>query len=93
MYRDLNVVEPALLSCLEPLESQQVLKLLRMLGVHELEPQQLLDEHIYPTLQSSMWKVPAESDGGIRHLLNERPWVFNWSRRSVFFSRSLSLWW
>lgn len=66
MYTDINVVEPALLSCLEPLESQQVLKLLRMLGVHELEPQQLLDEHIYPTLQSSRWKVPAACAEGRR---------------------------
>lgn len=57
MYKDISVVEPSLLSCLEPLESQQVLKLLAMLGVHELEPQQLLDQHIYPTIQSNKWKV------------------------------------
>lgn len=57
LYKDINVVEPSLLNCLEPLESQQVLKLLRMLGVHELEPQQLLGEHIYPTIQSKKWKV------------------------------------
>ncbi|CAF91966.1 unnamed protein product, partial [Tetraodon nigroviridis] len=61
LYKDISVVEPSLLSCLEPLESQQVLKLLRMLGVHELEPQQLLDQHIYPTIQSNKWKSKPES--------------------------------
>ena len=57
LYRDVNVVHPALLSCVEPLESQQVRELLRRLGVHELEPQKLLEQHIYPAIQSSKWKV------------------------------------
>ncbi|XP_056911618.1 uncharacterized protein wu:fj29h11 isoform X2 [Takifugu flavidus] len=61
LYKDINVVKPSLLSCLEPLESQQVQKLLRMLGVHDLEPQQLLDQHIYPTIQSNKWKSKPES--------------------------------
>uniref|UniRef100_A0A3P9IA30 Wu:fj29h11 n=1 Tax=Oryzias latipes TaxID=8090 RepID=A0A3P9IA30_ORYLA len=50
------VVHPSLLSCLEPLESQQVRELLKRLGVHELEPQELLEQHIYPTIKSNKWK-------------------------------------
>ncbi|KAM8729268.1 uncharacterized protein AB9X84_026582 isoform 1-T2 [Acanthopagrus schlegelii] len=61
LYRDVNVVHPALLSCVEPLESQQVRELLRRLGVHELEPQKLLEQHIYPAIQSSKWKTKPEA--------------------------------
>lgn len=57
LYKDVNVVHPSLLSCVEPLESQQVRELLRRLGVHELEPQQLLEQHIYPSIQNNKWKV------------------------------------
>lgn len=57
MYKDVSVVHPSLLSCLEPLESQQVRELLRRLGVHELEPQELLEQHIYPTIRNNKWKV------------------------------------
>lgn len=58
LYKDINVVHPSLLSCVEPLESQQVRALLKRLGVHELEPQELLEQHIYPSIQSNKWKVP-----------------------------------
>lgn len=61
LYKDVNVVHPALLSCLEPLESQQVRELLRRLGVHELEPQELLEQHIYPTIRNNKWKSKPES--------------------------------
>ncbi|XP_013128868.1 uncharacterized protein wu:fj29h11 isoform X3 [Oreochromis niloticus] len=56
LYKDVSVVHPSLLSCLEPLESQQVRELLRRLGVHELEPQELLEQHIYPTIRNNKWK-------------------------------------
>uniref|UniRef100_A0A3Q2WHL7 Wu:fj29h11 n=1 Tax=Haplochromis burtoni TaxID=8153 RepID=A0A3Q2WHL7_HAPBU len=56
LYKDVSVVHPSLLSCLEPLESQQVHELLRRLGVHELEPQELLEQHIYPTIRNNKWK-------------------------------------
>uniref|UniRef100_A0A3Q3H2C9 Wu:fj29h11 n=1 Tax=Labrus bergylta TaxID=56723 RepID=A0A3Q3H2C9_9LABR len=56
LYKDVSVVHPSLLSCVDPLQSQQVQELLRRLGVHDLEPQQLLQQHIYPTLQSNRWK-------------------------------------
>uniref|UniRef100_H2MER9 Wu:fj29h11 n=1 Tax=Oryzias latipes TaxID=8090 RepID=H2MER9_ORYLA len=56
LYQDVSVVHPSLLSCLEPLESQQVRELLKRLGVHELEPQELLEQHIYPTIKSKKWK-------------------------------------
>ncbi|XP_041714657.1 uncharacterized protein wu:fj29h11 isoform X2 [Coregonus clupeaformis] len=56
LYRDVCVVHPSLLSCVEPLESQQIRELLRRLGVHELEPQQLLQQHIYPALKNNTWK-------------------------------------
>uniref|UniRef100_UPI0037E884B3 uncharacterized protein n=1 Tax=Semicossyphus pulcher TaxID=241346 RepID=UPI0037E884B3 len=56
LYKDVSVVHPSLLSCVDPLESQQVRELLKRLGVHDLEPQQLLQQHIYPTLQSNKWK-------------------------------------
>lgn len=57
LYKDVNVVHPSLLSCVDPLESQQVRELLRKLGVHELEPQELLEQHIYPSIQNNKWKV------------------------------------
>ena len=57
LYKDVKVVHPSLLSCVEPLESQQVRELLRRLGVHELEPQELLEQHIYPTIRNNKWKV------------------------------------
>ncbi|XP_069563541.1 uncharacterized protein [Brachyistius frenatus] len=61
LYKDVSVVHPSLLSCLEPLESQQVRELLRRLGVHELEPQELLEQHIYPIIRSNKWKSKPES--------------------------------
>uniref|UniRef100_A0A3Q2G8V1 Wu:fj29h11 n=1 Tax=Cyprinodon variegatus TaxID=28743 RepID=A0A3Q2G8V1_CYPVA len=47
LYKDLSMVPPTLLNCLDPLESQQVRELLKRLGVHEMEPQELLEQHIY----------------------------------------------
>ncbi|KAK7918618.1 hypothetical protein WMY93_009902 [Mugilogobius chulae] len=61
LYQDVCVVHPTLLSCMDPLESQQVRELLRRLGVHELEPEELLQQHIYPTIQSSKWKSKPEA--------------------------------
>ncbi|XP_030610585.1 protein NO VEIN isoform X2 [Archocentrus centrarchus] len=61
LYKDVSVVHPSLLSCLEPLESQQVRELLRRLGVHELEPQELLEQHIYPSIRSNKWKSKPQS--------------------------------
>ncbi|XP_034415421.1 protein NO VEIN isoform X2 [Cyclopterus lumpus] len=61
LYKDINVVHPSLLSCVEPLESQQVRELLRRLGVHELEPQELLEQHIYPSIQNNKWKLKPET--------------------------------
>ncbi|XP_041818606.1 protein NO VEIN isoform X2 [Chelmon rostratus] len=61
LYKDVNVVHPSLLSCVEPLESQQVRELLRRLGVHELEPQELLEQHIYPSIQNNKWKSKPEA--------------------------------
>ncbi|KAI3365403.1 hypothetical protein L3Q82_010485 [Scortum barcoo] len=61
LYKDVSVVHPSLLSCMEPLESQQVRELLKRLGVHELEPQELLEQHIYPSIQSNKWKSKPEA--------------------------------
>nr|XP_020442679.1 uncharacterized protein LOC109952134 isoform X2 [Monopterus albus] len=61
LYKDVNVVHPSLLSCVEPLESQQVRELLKRLGVHELEPQELLEQHIYPSICSNKWKSKPEA--------------------------------
>ncbi|XP_036073145.1 protein NO VEIN isoform X3 [Oryzias melastigma] len=61
LYRDVSVVHPSLLSCLEPLQSQQVRELLKRLGVHELKPQELLDQHIYPTIKNNKWKSKPEA--------------------------------
>ncbi|XP_014916077.1 uncharacterized protein LOC106964848 isoform X1 [Poecilia latipinna] len=61
LYKDLSVVQPSLLNCLGPLESQQIRELLKRLGVYELEPQELLEQHIYPTINSSKWKSKPES--------------------------------
>ncbi|KAM4623633.1 uncharacterized protein ACJ7VT_004679 [Polymixia lowei] len=60
LYQDVSVVHPSLLNCDEPLESQQVRELLKRLGIHELEPQQLLEQHIYPALRNSSWKSKPE---------------------------------
>ncbi|XP_074518878.1 uncharacterized protein LOC141784855 isoform X2 [Halichoeres trimaculatus] len=57
LYEDVSVVHPSLLCCVDPLQSQQVRELLRKLGVHDLEPQQLLQQHIYPIIQSNKWKT------------------------------------
>ncbi|XP_029933405.1 protein NO VEIN isoform X2 [Myripristis murdjan] len=61
LYKDVSVVHPSLLSCVEPLESQQVRELLRKLGVHELEPHQLLEQHIYPAIRNDRWKSKPEA--------------------------------
>ncbi|XP_076005731.1 uncharacterized protein LOC143000345 isoform X2 [Genypterus blacodes] len=61
LYKDVNVVHPFLLNCVEPLEGQQVRELLKKLGVHELEPQELLEQHIYPAIRSDRWKSKPES--------------------------------
>ncbi|XP_028332404.1 uncharacterized protein LOC114481634 isoform X2 [Gouania willdenowi] len=61
LYEDIPVVHPSLLNCLEPLESQQVRELLKRLGVHKLEPEELLEQHIYPTIRNNKWKSKAES--------------------------------
>lgn len=59
LYKDVNVVLPDLLSCLESLESQQVRELLKKLGVHEMQPQELLEQHIYPAIRNNKWKVSS----------------------------------
>uniref|UniRef100_A0A8C6V2P3 Wu:fj29h11 n=1 Tax=Neogobius melanostomus TaxID=47308 RepID=A0A8C6V2P3_9GOBI len=40
---------------------QQVRELLRRLGVHELEPQEILQQHIYPAIHSGRWKSKPEA--------------------------------
>ncbi|XP_067286203.1 uncharacterized protein wu:fj29h11 isoform X3 [Pseudorasbora parva] len=60
LYEDLSVVDPRLLACLDELGNSQVRELLRRLGVHELEPQQVLQKHIYPTLRSHGWEKKPE---------------------------------
>ncbi|XP_049615652.1 uncharacterized protein wu:fj29h11 isoform X2 [Syngnathus scovelli] len=61
LYKDVNIVHPSLMNCVEALESQQVQELLRRLGVHQLEPQELLEQHIYPVLQNEKWKTKPEA--------------------------------
>ncbi|XP_060951191.1 uncharacterized protein wu:fj29h11 [Limanda limanda] len=61
LYEDVKVVHPSLLSCVEPLESQQVRELLKRLGVHELEPQEMLEQHIYPTIRNNKWKSKPDA--------------------------------
>ncbi|KAL1263883.1 hypothetical protein QQF64_004238, partial [Cirrhinus molitorella] len=56
LYQDLSIVEPRLLACLDELGNSQVRELLRRLNVHELEPQQVLQQHIYPLLRSKAWE-------------------------------------
>ncbi|XP_043085921.1 protein NO VEIN [Puntigrus tetrazona] len=56
LYQDLNIVEPRLLACLDELGNSQVRELLRKLSVHELEPQQVLQQHIYPLLRTKAWE-------------------------------------
>ncbi|XP_067225099.1 uncharacterized protein wu:fj29h11 isoform X1 [Chanodichthys erythropterus] len=60
LYQDLNIVEPQLLVCLDELGNSQVRELLRRLNVHELEPQQVLQQHIYPVLRSKAWEKKPE---------------------------------
>ncbi|RXN31303.1 hypothetical protein ROHU_036186 [Labeo rohita] len=60
LYQDLYIVEPRLLTCLDELGNSQVRELLRRLNVHELEPQQVLQQHIYPLLRSKAWEKKPE---------------------------------
>ncbi|XP_076856187.1 uncharacterized protein LOC143510575 isoform X2 [Brachyhypopomus gauderio] len=60
LYTDLSVVEPRLLACLDELGNSQVRELLRRLQVHELEPEQVLQQHIYLTLKSGAWKAKSK---------------------------------
>ncbi|KAJ8246365.1 hypothetical protein GJAV_G00266920 [Gymnothorax javanicus] len=60
IYRDLKVVAPRLLDCLDPLGNSQVKELLKRLEVHQLEPHELLHKHIYPVLKSGAWKSKPE---------------------------------
>uniref|UniRef100_A0A3B1JM69 Wu:fj29h11 n=1 Tax=Astyanax mexicanus TaxID=7994 RepID=A0A3B1JM69_ASTMX len=60
LYKDLNIVEPRLLSCLNELGNSQVHELLRRLQVHDLEPQEVLQQHIYPILKSTAWKEKSK---------------------------------
>ncbi|XP_034049191.1 protein NO VEIN [Thalassophryne amazonica] len=61
LYKDISVVHPSLLSCVEPLEGHQVRELLKRLGVHELEPRELLEKHIYPSLRNNKWKSKPDA--------------------------------
>ncbi|XP_035259283.1 protein NO VEIN isoform X1 [Anguilla anguilla] len=56
LYKDLSIVAPGLLECLDPLGNSQVRELLKRLEVHQLEPQEVLHNHIYPALKSGDWK-------------------------------------
>ncbi|XP_065109604.1 uncharacterized protein [Paramisgurnus dabryanus] len=56
LYQDLSIVEPQLLVCLDELGNSQVRELLRKLNVHELEPQEVLNKHIYPILRTKAWE-------------------------------------
>lgn len=57
LYKDLSIVEPRLLECLDKLGNSQVRELLCRLQVHELEPNEVLQKHIYPILRNAAWKV------------------------------------
>ncbi|XP_060717612.1 uncharacterized protein wu:fj29h11 [Tachysurus vachellii] len=56
LYKDLSIVEPRLLECLDMLGNSQVRELLCRLQVHELEPKEVLQKHIYPILKKGVWK-------------------------------------
>ncbi|XP_058262273.1 uncharacterized protein wu:fj29h11 isoform X2 [Hemibagrus wyckioides] len=56
LYKDLSIVEPRLLECLDKLGNSQVRELLCRLHVHELEPNEVLQKHIYPILRNAAWK-------------------------------------
>ncbi|KAG7491801.1 hypothetical protein MATL_G00007700 [Megalops atlanticus] len=60
LCRDLCTVSPRLLECLDPLGNSQARELLKRLEVHELEPQKVLQQHIYPILKSGAWKMKPE---------------------------------
>ncbi|XP_066560829.1 uncharacterized protein LOC136750017 isoform X2 [Amia ocellicauda] len=57
IYKDLNTVNPRLLKCLDPLGNSQVRELLKKMEVHEMEPEKVIREHIYPILKNGGWKV------------------------------------
>uniref|UniRef100_A0A3B3RWP0 Wu:fj29h11 n=1 Tax=Paramormyrops kingsleyae TaxID=1676925 RepID=A0A3B3RWP0_9TELE len=60
LYKDLSTISPQLLDCLDPLGNSLVVELLKRLNVHQLEPQKVLQEHIYPLLKSGAWKMKQE---------------------------------
>ncbi|XP_053540833.1 uncharacterized protein wu:fj29h11 isoform X2 [Ictalurus punctatus] len=60
LYKDLSIVEPRLLACLDKLGNSQVRELLCRLQVHELEPKVVLQKHIYPILKNAAWKEKSK---------------------------------
>ncbi|XP_039595107.1 protein NO VEIN [Polypterus senegalus] len=60
LFKDLNIVDPNLLMCLDPLSNSQVKELLKRLEVHDLEPDKVLLEHIIPILKNGLWKMKPE---------------------------------
>ncbi|XP_014346046.2 uncharacterized protein LOC102363940 [Latimeria chalumnae] len=56
LYKDLSIVSPKMLACLDTLSNSQVNELLKKLGVHGLEPEKVLFEHILPILKDETWK-------------------------------------
>ncbi|XP_043925651.1 protein NO VEIN-like [Protopterus annectens] len=57
LYKDLSIVNPFMLECLDPLQNSQVRDLLKKLDVHQLEPEKVIFEHIRPVLLNEVWKV------------------------------------
>ena len=57
LERDLNTVHGALLQAGHQVASSQASRLLEQLGVKRLTPQEIINHHILPVLQSDLWKV------------------------------------
>uniref|UniRef100_A0A8C4TJJ4 Wu:fj29h11 n=1 Tax=Erpetoichthys calabaricus TaxID=27687 RepID=A0A8C4TJJ4_ERPCA len=63
LFKDLNIVNPKLLTCLDSLSNSQVKELLKRLEVHDLEPDKVLLEHIIPNLKTDFgrWMKPEDT--------------------------------
>lgn len=83
LYKDLSIVEPRLLACLDKLGNSQVRELLCRLQVHELEPKVVLQKHIYPILKNAAWKVRTHP----AHLYKS---IVRWSDLFVLRNRAMS---
>ena len=54
---DLNILSRTMISRLDQVQQQQVISLLKDLGIKPMTPSDLIHNHIIPTFKTGKWKV------------------------------------